>query len=64
MNLTVHNRGECTGETVVHVIVRSSREGRPVKKLIAFQRIRLEAGTSKDLRFELEGIHATIEAVL
>lgn len=64
VNLTVHNRGECTGETVVQVIVRSSREGRPVKKLIAFQRIRLEAGTSQDLRFELEEIHATIEAVL
>jgi len=55
ISITVENCGERTGSEVVMLFIRDEvgRITRPVKKLIAFNKVTLEAGESQNLVFEI-----------
>jgi len=54
--VTVRNAGQVAGEEVVQVYLseEGSRAERPLRKLVAFQRVQLAPGESRSLSFDLE----------
>jgi len=56
VSVRVRNSGGCEGETVVQLYARpeKGRLIRPVRRLVAFRRVRLAAGEEKEVVFDLE----------
>jgi len=62
VSFNVKNSGRVSGDEVVQLYIKDefASVARPVKELKGFQRIHLEAGETKDVKFEIKPEHLTM----